>query len=148
MKRYQIINFHHLLSRIDLQKVERDARARLIALDITLGDIVDAHDDEVQKIKARLTKGHEEEIREVSLLYAELESADDRKAVLDKIAQHAVYNEIQRQFEDEVNRRLAEDVVAEIDRISSNDLAQWCADSGIGITLDQLRELRKNGLTA
>ena len=63
MKKYQVINFHHLLSQIDLQKVDKEARAKLISLDIILGDIVDDHNAEVEKVKTRLSKGHEEDIR-------------------------------------------------------------------------------------
>lgn len=146
MKRYQIINFHHLLSRIDLQKVDKESRTTLIDLDIILGDIVDAHNDEVEKIKTRLSKGHEEEIREVSALYAELESAENKQLIMDIIASHTAYIEIQEQLNNEVNKRLMEDICVEIEKISSVDLAQWCSDSGISITLDQLRNYRQTGL--
>jgi hypothetical protein len=54
MKKYQIINFHHLLSQIDLQKVDKEARAKLISLDIVLGDIVDDHNAEIEKVKASI----------------------------------------------------------------------------------------------
>lgn len=146
MKRYQIINFHHLLSRIDLQKVDKESRTTLIDLDIVLGDIVDAHNDDVEKIKTRLSKGHEEEVREVSALYAELESAENKQLIMDMIASHTAYIEIQEQLNNEVNKRLMEDICVKIEKISSVDLAQWCSDSGISITLDQLRNYRQAGL--
>lgn len=156
MKKYQVINFHHLLSQIDLQKVDKEARAKLISLDIILGDIVDEHNAEVEKVKTRLSKGHEEDIREVSTLFAELQGAEgEKKAEIEgKITQHTEYLAIQNQLNEEVNRRLVEDVeclsdkkVIAIEKIASADLAQWCADSGISITLDLLREFRRAGFT-
>lgn len=149
MKKYQVINFHHLLSQIDLQKVDKEARAKLISLDIILGDIVDEHNAEVEKVKARLSKGHEEDIREVSALFAELQGAEGaQKAEIEgRIAQHTEYIAIQNQLNEEVNRRLVEDVNAEIEKVASADLAQWCADSSISITLDLLREFRRAGFT-
>lgn len=149
MKRYQIINFHHFLSQIDLQKVSKEARSRLISLDIILGDIVDEYNEEVEKVKTRLSKGHEEDIREVSALFAELQGAEgDKKAEIEgKIAQHTEYIAIQNQLNEEVNRRLVEDVNVDIEKIASADLAQWCADSGISITLDLLREFRRARFT-
>ena len=154
MKKYQIINFHHLLSQIDLQKVDKEARAKLISLDIILGDIVDEHNAEIEKVKARLSKGHEDAIAEVSALMAELQVADEaRKAeIVTKIDSNTEYAIIQNQLNEEVNRRLVEDVeylsdkkVIAIEKIASADLAQWCADSGISITLDLLREFRRAG---
>ena len=147
MKKYQIINFHHLLSQIDLQKVDKEARAKLISLDIVLGDIVDEHNAEIEKVKARLSKGHEDAIAEVSALMAELQVADEvRKAeIVTKIDSNTEYAIIQNQLNEEVNRRLVEDVNADIEKIASADLAQWCADSGISITLDLLREFRRAG---
>lgn len=149
MKKYQIINFHHLLSQIDLQKVDKEARAKLISLDIILGDIVDEHNAEIEKVKARLSKGHEDAIAEVSALMAELQVADEaRKAeIVTKIDSNTEYAVIQNQLNEEVNRRLVEDVNADIEKIASADLAQWCADSGISITLDLLREFRRAGFT-
>ena len=149
MKRYQIINYHHFLSQIDLQKVSKEARSRLISLDIILGDIVDEYNEEVEKVKTRLSKGHEEDIREVSALFAELQGAEgDKKAEIEgKIAQHTEYIAIQNQLNEEVNRRLVEDVNVDIEKIASADLAQWCADSGISITLDLLREFRRARFT-
>lgn len=149
MKKYQVINFHHLLSQIDLQKVDKEARAKLINLDLTLGDIIDEHNAEIEKVKTRLSKGHEDDIREVSALFAEHQNAEgEKKAEIEgKIAQHTEYLAIQNQLDDEVNRRLVEDVTIEIDKVSSADLAQWCADSGISITLDLLREFRRAGFT-
>lgn len=145
MKKYQVINFHHLLSQIDLQKVDKEARAQLISLDIILGDIVDAHDAEIKKVKSRLGKGHEAEIREVSELLRQLQSAEaDKKAeIKQKIDGYTGYAEIQRQLDEEITKRLTEDVAADIEKISASDLAQWCADSGISITLEVLREFRK-----
>lgn len=147
MKKYQIINFHHLLSQIDLQKVDKEARAKLISLDIVLGDIVDDHNAEIEKVKARLSKGHEDAIAEVSALMSELQVADEaRKAeIVTKIDSNTEYAIIQNQLNEEVNRRLVEDVNADIEKIASADLAQWCADSGISITLDLLREFRRAG---
>jgi hypothetical protein len=150
MKKYQVINYHHLLSQIDLQKVDKEARAQLISLDITLGDIVDAHNEEVEKIKARLTKGHEDTINEVSELIGMLRAADDKAKIelAKKIDANAEYASIQKQLNEEVNKRLLEDVLVEMVKIPSVDLAQWCADSGISINLDLLREFRKAGLTS
>lgn len=147
MKKYQIINFHHLLSQIDLQKVDKEARTKLISLDIILGDIVDEHNAEIEKVKARLSKGHEDAIAEVSALMSELQVADEaRKAeIVTKIDSNTEYTIIQNQLNEEVNRRLVEDVNADIEKIASADLAQWCADSGISITLDLLREFRRAG---
>ena len=149
MKRYQIINFHHFLSQIDLQKVSKEARAKLISLDIILGDIVDDHNTEVEKVKARLSKGHEEEIQEVSALFAELQGAEgEKKAVLEgKIAQHTEYLAIQNQLNEEVNRRLVDDVDVDVEKVKAADLAEWCAASGISINLDMLREFRRAGFT-
>lgn len=150
MKKYQVINYHHLLSQIDLQKVDKEARAQLISLDITLGDIVDAHNEEVEKIKARLTKGHEDTINEVSELIGMLRAADDKAKIelAKKIDANTEYASIQKQLNEEVNKRLLEDVSVEMAKIPSVDLAQWCADSGISINLDLLREFRKAGLTS
>lgn len=149
MKKYQIINYHHLLSQIDLQKVDKEARAKLISLDIILGDIVDEHNAEIEKVKARLSKGHEEVIREVSSLIAELQNAEgDKKAeIAKKIDGNTEYTSIQNQLNEEVNRRLVEDVTVEVEKVASADLAGWCADSGIRITLDLLREFRRAGFT-
>ncbi len=149
MKKYQVINFHHLLSQIDLQKVDKEARAKLISLDIILGDIVDDHNAEIEKVKARLSKGHEEVIREVSALIAELQNAEGDKTaeIAKKIDGNSEYASIQNQLNEEVNRRLVEDVNVDIEKIASADLAQWCADSGISITLDLLREFRRAGFT-
>lgn len=149
MKKYQIINFHHLLSQIDLQKVDKEARAKLISLDIVLGDIVDDHNAEIEKVKARLSKGHEDAIAEVSALIAELQNAEGDKTaeIAKKIDGNSEYASIQNQLNEEVNRRLVEDVILDIEKISSADLAQWCADSGLSITLDLLREFRRAGLT-
>lgn len=150
MKKYQVINYHHLLSQIDLQKVDKEARAQLISLDITLGDIVDTHNEEVEKIKARLTKGHEDTINEVSELIGMLRAADDKAKIelAKKIDANTEYASIQKQLNEEVNKRLLEDVSVEMVKIPSVDLAQWCADSGISINLDLLREFRKAGLTS
>lgn len=150
MKKYQVINYHHLLSQIDLQKVDKEARAQLISLDITLGDIVDAHNEEVEKIKARLTKGHEDTINEVSELIGMLRAADDKAKIeiAKKIDANTEYASIQKQLNEEVNKRLLEDVSVEMAKMPSVDLAQWCADSGISINLDLLREFRKAGLTS
>lgn len=150
MKKYQVINYHHLLSQIDLQKVDKEARAQLISLDITLGDIVDAHNEEVEKIKARLTKGHEDTINEVSELIGMLRAADDKAKIelAKKIDANTEYASIQKQLNEEVNKRLLEGVSVEMVKIPSVDLAQWCADSGISINLDLLREFRKAGLTS
>lgn len=150
MKKYQVINYHHLLSQIDLQKVDKEARAQLISLDITLGDIVDAHNEEVEKIKARLTKGHEDTINAVSELIGMLRAADDKAKIelAKKIDANTEYASIQKQLNEEVNKRLLEDVSVEMAKIPSVDLAQWCADSGISINLDLLREFRKAGLTS
>lgn len=149
MKKYQVINYHHLLSQIDLQKVDKEARAKLISLDITLGDIVDEHNAEIEKVKARLSKGHEEVIREVSALIAELQNAEgDKKAeIAKKIDGNTEYTSIQNQLNEEVNKRLVEDVTVEVEKVASADLAGWCADSGIRITLDLLREFRRAGFT-
>ena len=149
MKKYQIINYHHLLSQIDLQKVDKEARAKLISLDLTLGDIVDEHNAEIEKVKARLSKGHEEVIREVSALIAELQNAEgDKKAeIAKKIDGNTEYAIIQNQLNEEVNKRLVEDVTVEVEKVASADLAGWCADSGIRITLDLLREFRRAGFT-
>lgn len=149
MKKYQVINYHHLLSQIDLQKVDKEARAKLISLDIILGDIVDEHNAEIEKVKARLSKGHEEVIREVSALIAELQNAEgDKKAeIAKKIEGKTEYTSIQNQLNEEVNKRLVEDVTVEVEKVASADLAGWCADSGIRITLDLLREFRRAGFT-
>lgn len=149
MKKYQLINYHHLLSQIDLQKVDKEARATLISLDITLGDIVDSHNEELEKVKARLSKGHEEAIRRVSALFEEMNAADDaRKAEIKaQLDNEKEYSSIQSQLNDEVNKRLLEDVTIEVEVIPSTDLAQWCADSNIRITLDLLREFRRAGFT-
>lgn len=149
MKKYQVINYHHLLSQIDLQKVDKEARAKLISLDIILGDIVDEHNAEIEKIKTRLSKGHEEVIREVSGLIAELQNAEgDKKAeIAKKIDSNTEYTSIQNQLNEEVNKRLVEDVTIEVEKVASADLAGWCADSGIRITLDLLREFRRAGFT-
>ena len=149
MKKYQVINYHHLLSQIDLQKVDKEARAKLISLDIILGDIVDEHNAEVEKVKTRLSKGHEEDIREVSALFAELQGAEGEKKaeIEDKIAKHTEYLAIQTQLDEEVNRRLIEDINLDIEKVALADIAQWCADSGISITLELLREFRRAGLT-
>lgn len=149
MKKYQVINYHHILSQIDLQKVDKEARAKLISLDLTLGDIVDEHNAEIEKVKARLSKGHEEVIREVSALIAELQNAEgDKKAeIAKKIDGNTEYTSIQNQLNEEVNKRLVEDVTVEVEKVASADLAGWCADSGIRITLDLLREFRRAGLT-
>lgn len=149
MKKYQVINYHHLLSQIDLQKVDKEARAKLISLDLILGDIVDEHNAEIEKVKARLSKGHEEVIREVSALIAELQNAEgDKKAeIAKKIDGNTEYTSIQNQLNEEVNKRLVEDVTVEVEKVASADLAGWCADSGIRITLDLLREFRRAGLT-
>lgn len=149
MKKYQVINFHHLLSQIDLQKVDKEARAKLLSLDIILGDIVDEHNAEIEKVKARLSKGHEDAIAEVSALMSELQVADEaRKAeIVTKIDSNTEYTIIQNQLNEEVNKRLVEDVNVEIEKVASADLAQWCADSGLSITLDLLREFRRAGFT-
>lgn len=149
MKKYQVINYHHHLSQIDLQKVDKEARAKLISLDIILGDIVDEHNAEIEKVKTRLSKGHEDVIREVAALIAELQNAeDDKKAeIAKKIDGNTEYTSIQNQLNEEVNRRLVEDVTVEVEKVASADLAGWCADSGIRITLDLLREFRRAGLT-
>lgn len=149
MKKYQVINYHHLLSQIDLQKVAKEARAKLISLDIILGDIVDEHNAEIEKVKTRLSKGHEEVIREVSALIAELQNAEgDKKAeIAKKIDGKTEYTSIQNQLNEEVNKRLVEDVTVEVEKVASADLAGWCADSGIRITLDLLREFRRAGFT-
>lgn len=147
MKKYQVINYHHLLSQIDLQKVDKEARAKLISLDLTLGDIADEHNAEIEKVKTRLSKGHEEVIREVSALIAELQNAEgDKKAeIAKKIDGNTEYTSIQNQLNEEVNKRLVEDVTVEVEKVASADLAGWCADSGIRITLDLLREFRRAG---
>ena len=149
MKKYQVINYHHILSQIDLQKVGKEARAKLISLDLTLGDIVDEHNAEIEKVKARLSKGHEEVLREVSALIAELQNAEgDKKAeIAKKIDGNTEYASIQNQLNEEVNKRLVEDVTVEVEKVASADLAGWCADSGIRITLDLLREFRRAGFT-
>lgn len=150
MKKYQIINFHHLLSQIDLQKVDKESRTKLINLDLVLGDIVDAHNDEITKVKARLSKGHEDEIREVSDLIAQLQKAksdEERNHLREEIEKHTTYGEIQNQLNDEIGKRMTEDVDVEIEKLSSEDLAQWCADSNISITLNLLREFRRAGFT-
>ena len=147
MKRYQVINYHHLLSQIDLQKVDKDARAKLINLDIVLGDMVDAHNDEVEKVKTRLSKGHEAEIQEVSALISQLQTAEDKEAIKAQIDLHKDYAAIEQQLNDEISKRLIEDVDVDVDKISSADLAEWCAASGVRINLNVLRELRKAGLT-
>lgn len=149
MKKYQVINYHHLLGQIDLQKVDKEARAKLISLDLTLGDIVDEHNAEIEKVKARLSKGHEEVIREVSALIAELQNAegDKKTEISKKIDGNAEYASIQNQLNEEVDKRLVEDVTVEVEKVASADLAGWCADSGIRITLDLLREFRRAGLT-
>ena len=147
MKRYQVINYHHLLSQIDLQKVDKDARAKLINLDIVLGDMVDAHNDEVEKVKTRLSKGHEAEIQEVSALISQLQTAEDKEAIKAQIDLHKDYAAIEQQLNDEISKRLIEDVDVDVDKISSADLAEWCAASSVRINLNVLRELRKAGLT-
>ena len=117
MKRYLVINYHHLLSQIDLQKVDKEARAKLISLDIVLGDIVDEHNAEIEKVKTRLGKGHEKEIQEVSALFAELQGSEgEKKAEIEgKIAQHTEYLAIQNQLNDEISKRLIEDVDVDVD---------------------------------
>lgn len=147
MKRYQIINFHHFLSQIDLQKVTKEARAKLINLDIVLGDIVDEYNEEIAKIKARLSKGHETEIKEVSELINQLQTAEDKEAIKAQIDLHKDYAEIQQQLNEEVHRRLMEDVEIDVEKVASSDLAEWCALSGTSINLVVLREFRKAGLT-
>lgn len=148
MKKYQIINYHHLLSKVDLQKVNKEARAKLINLDLTLGDIVDEHNAEIEKVKARLSKGHEEVIRKVSALIAELQTVADegKKIEIQKqLESHTDYAVIQNQLDEEVNKRLVEEVTVEVEKVASADLADWCAASGVRITLDILREFRKAG---
>lgn len=150
MKKYQIINFHHLLSQIDLQKADKESRTKLINLDLVLGDIVDAHNDEMTKVKARLSKGHEDEIRKVSDLIAQLQKAksdEERNHLREEIEKHNTYGEIQSQLNDEIGKRMTEDVDVEIEKLSSEELAQWCADSNISITLNLLREFRRAGFT-
>lgn len=150
MKKYQIINFHHLLSQIDLQKVDKESRTKLINLDILLGDIVESHNAEINKVKARLSKGHDEEIRQVSELVAQIQKAksdEERNHIRQEIEKHTAYGEIQSQLNEEVNKRMMEDVEIEFDKVSAEDLAQWCADSGTSITLNLLREFRRAGFT-
>ena len=147
MKRYQIINYHHFLSQIDLQKVDKQARAQLIRMDIVLGDIVDEHNAEVEKVKARLSRGHEAEIQEVGRLYELLQTAEDKKEIMAQIESHKGYAELQNAMDEEVHSRLMEDVDVEIEKVTSEDLAGWCADSGVSVTLEVLREWRKAGLT-
>ena len=148
MKKFQVLNFHYILSMIDLQKVDKDGRSKLIALDIALGDIVDSHNDEVERIKSRISKGHEEEIAKVSELMAQLESAsEEEKCIIrDKINSCVAYAEMQQQLNEEINRRLTEDVSVDIVELKSEELAEWCAASGVSLTIDILRELRKAGL--
>lgn len=148
MKKFQILNLHYILSMIDLQKVDKDGRSKLIALDIALGDMVDSHNDEVERIKSRISKGHEEEIAKVSELMAQLESASEEEkcAIRDKINSCVVYAEMQQQLNEEINRRLTEDVSVDIVELKSEELAEWCAASGVSLTIDILRELRKAGL--
>ena len=147
MKKYQIINFHHFLSQIDLQKVDKEARAQLIRMDIVLGDIVDEHNAEVEKVKARLSRGHEAEIQEVGRLYEMLQMAEDKKEIMAQIESHTSYAELQAAMDEEVNSRLMEDVEVDVEKVESEDLAGWFADSGLSITLEMLREWRKAGLT-
>lgn len=147
MKKYQVINYHYLLSQIDLQKVEKEARTMIINLDIVLGDIVDEHNAEIEKVKARLSKGHEAEIQEVSELINQLQTAEDKEAIKAQIDEHEDYAEIQAQLNEEVHKRLVEDVDVDIEKVKSADLAEWCAASGISINLDMLREFRRAGFT-
>lgn len=120
----------------------------MIALDIALGDIVDSHNEEVEKIKSRISKGHEDEIAQVSKLIAQLESASEEEKCLirEEIDSHAMYADMQLQLNSEVNRRLMEDVSVDIVELGSSELAEWCASSGVSLTIDILRELRKAGL--
>ena len=101
----------------------------------------------IEKVKARLSKGHEDAIAEVSALMSELQVADEaRKAeIVTRIDSNTEYAIIQNQLNEEVNRRLIEDISLDIEKTASADLAQWCADSGISITLDLLREFRRAG---
>ena len=92
-------------------------------------------------------KGHEDEIQAVSELINQLQIADDKEAIKIKIAEHKEYAAIQMQLNEEVNRKLMEDVQLEIDKVTSAELAQWCAESAISINLEVLRELRSAGLT-
>ena len=147
MKRYQIINYHHFLSQIDLQKVDKQARAQLIRMDIVLGDMVDEHNAEVEKVKARLSRGHEAEIQEVGRLYELLQTAENKKEIMAQIESHTSYAELQAAMDEEVNSRLMEDVEVDVEKVESEDLAGWFADSGLSITLEMLREWRKAGLT-
>ena len=147
MKKYQVINYHYLLSQIDLQKVEKEARAMIINLDIVLGDIVDEHNAEIEKVKARLSKGHEAEIQEVSDLISQLQTAEDKEAIKAQIDAHEDYAEIQAQLNEEVHKRLVEDVDVDAEKVKAADLAEWCAASGISINLDMLREFRRAGFT-
>lgn len=147
MKRYQIINYHHFLSQIDLQKVDKQARAQLIRMDIVLGDMVDEHNAEVERIKARLSRGHEAEIQEVGRLYEMLQIAEDKKEIMAQIESHTSYVGLQAAMDEEVNSRLMEDVEVDVEKVESEDLAGWFADSGLSITLEMLREWRKAGLT-
>lgn len=147
MKKYHIFNFRHFLSQIDLQKVGKDARAQLIRLDIVLGNVIDAHEAEIERVRARLSKGHEAEIDEVRRLYEMLEVAEDKQAVMAQIASHTDYANLQSAMDEEVRSRMMEDVKVDVEKVASEDLAGWCADSGVSITLEMLREWRKAGLT-
>lgn len=148
MKKYQIINYHHLLSQIDLQKVSKNQRKRLIELDVVLSDIVDKHESDVRKIRARLASGHEEEIKAVSALNARLDTANEsEKAVLlEQIGSYENFSVILKELNEEVNKRLMEDSAVDIDRIDADELIEMCASSGVSITLDLFRDLRKSGL--
>lgn len=119
----------------------------IINLDIVLGDIVDEHNAEIEKVKARLSKGHEAEIQEVSELINQLQTAEDKEAIKAQIDEHEDYAEIQAQLNEEVHKRLVEDVDVDIEKVKSADLAEWCAASGISINLDMLREFRRAGFT-
>lgn len=148
MKRYQLLNYYNCISQIDLQVVDKKSRTILLDQDILIGDIADAHYDEVEKIRKRLVRGHEDEICRVEELIRHLQEAEDKSAVKAEIDASVTYREIHQQLELEVNRRMMEDVDVVIeDKITSEQLAQWCAESGMGMTLNLLREFKRAGLT-
>ena len=147
MKRYQLLNFYNCISQIDLQVVDKESRTILLNLDILIGDMAEAHEEEVDKIRKRLVRGHEDEIRMVEELIYRLQEAEDKSAIKAKIDASVTYHEIHQQLEEEINRRMMEDVDMIIeDKVTSEQLAQWCADSGISMTLNLLREYKRAGL--
>ena len=142
MKKYQLINFYHLIGLVDICKLSRELRTQLIALDLAIGKIVTEHNDEIEAIKKRLSKGHEREIQEMAELQSALAAApsiDDRKKIENQIAQCTIYADLENQLNEQINIRLMADVAVNVQPIATDDFITMCADNDIKITLELLR---------